>query len=251
MDLGLWPKALNNDGKVDGMYVAGVDYQFNPNWSASYFYADVDNLYRQNYLGINYKTAFKNQAKFDTHVRVFDNRENGDALYGEIDNQALSLGANLNYGPHSFGLGYQQMFGDHGSNPSAKTGEPYFPTLAGWVPQPYLDNWGVASFIRKDEQSVGATYSYDFKDAGINGLKATAKYWYGWNVDSAYESVNTLTGEGKENEFNFILNYVVPEGKLKGLGFQWMFIDVNFDNINGQTSDLQEHRIATTYTYKF
>jgi hypothetical protein len=43
----------------------------------------------------------------------------------------------------------------------------------------------------------------------------------------------------------------VPEGKLKGLGFQWMYIDVNFDNIAGQASDLQEHRIATTYTYKF
>lgn len=251
MDLGLWPKALENEGRVDGMYVAGVDYQFNPNWSASYFYGDVDNIYRQNYLGINYKTAFENKAKLDTHVRMFDNRESGDALYGDIDNQALSLGATLNYGPHSFSLGYQQMFGDHGSDPSAKTGAPYFPTLAGWVPQPYLDNWGVASFIRKDEQSFGATYSYDFKDAGVNGLKATIKHWRGWNIDSAYESKDVLKGEGKENETNFILSYVVPEGKLKGLGFQWTFIDVNFDNVNGQTSDLQENRIATTYTYKF
>lgn len=249
MDFGLWPKALNNDGKTDGMYVAGIDYQLNKNWSASYFYGDVTNIYRQNYLGVNYKNNY-DKLKVDSHIRFFDNAESGDALYGDIDNQALSIGSTLTYGSHSVGLSYQQMFGDHGSNPSAATGAPYFPSLAGWVPQPYLDNWSVASFIRKDEKSVGVAYSYDFSDLGIKGLKTTAKYWHGWGIDSAYES-SALTGKGKEDEFNFILNYVVPEGKLKGLGFQWMYIDVNFDNIAGQASDLQEHRIATTYTYKF
>ncbi|RSO55297.1 OprD family outer membrane porin [Acinetobacter lactucae] len=249
MDFGLWPKALNNDGKTDGMYVAGIDYQLNKNWSASYFYGDVRNIYRQNYLGVNYKNNY-DKLKIDSHIRFFDNAESGDALYGDIDNQALSIGSTLTYGSHSVGLSYQQMFGDHGSNPSPATGAPYFPSLAGWVPQPYLDNWSVASFIRKDEKSVGVAYSYDFSDLGIKGLKTTAKYWHGWGIDSAYES-SALTGKGKEDEFNFILNYVVPEGKLKGLGFQWMYIDVNFDNIAGQASDLQEHRIATTYTYKF
>ena len=251
MDFGLWPKALNNDGKTDGMYVAGIDYQLNKNWSASYFYGDVTNIYRQNYLGVNYKNNY-DKLKVDSHIRFFDNAESGDALYGDIDNQALSIGSTLTYGSHSVGLSYQQMFGDHGSNPSAATGAPYFPSLAGWVPQPYLDNWSVASFIRKDEKSVGVAYSYDFSDLGIKGLKTTAKYWHGWGIDSAYES-SALTGKGKgkEDEFNFILNYVVPEGKFKGLGFQWMYIDVNFDNIAGQASDLQEHRIATTYTYKF
>ena len=40
---------------------------------------------------------------------------------------------------------------------------------------------------------------------------------------------------------------------LKGLGFNYMYIDTNYTNINvpGTTSNLQEHRIATTYTYKF
>lgn len=249
MDFGLWPKALNNNDKTHGMYVAGIDYQFDQHWSTSYFYGDVTDIYRQNYFGVNYKNNY-DQLKVDTHVRFFDNAESGNALYGDIDNQAISLGSTLSYGPHSLGLGYQQMFGDHGRNPSAATGAPYFPSLAGWVPQPYLDNWSVASFIRKDEKSVGISYSYDFTDLGVKGLKTTAKYWHGWDVDSAYES-NALTGEGKEDEFNFILNYVVPEGKLKGLGFQWMYINVNFDNIAGQPSDLQENRIATTYTYTF
>ena len=41
----------------------------------------------------------------------------------------------------------------------------------------------------------------------------------------------------------------MPEGKLKGLGIQGMYIDVNF--ANPTKPDLQEYRVATTYTYKF
>jgi hypothetical protein len=45
------------------------------------------------------------------------------------------------------------------------------------------------------------------------------------------------------------VNYTVPEGKLKGLGVQAMYIDVNF--ANPAKPDLQEYRVATTYTHKF
>lgn len=251
MDLAKWPNNLTNTGRTGGMYVAGIDYQINPEWSASYFYSRVKNAYQQNYAGITHKTDLTENVKLNSHLRVFDNRETGDAVYGGLDNQALSIGTQLNYGNHSFGLGYQQMFGEHGTSANPLTGSPYFPTLAGWVPQPYLVNWGVAGFIRKDEKSIGVSYGYNFKDVGINGLTATAKYFKGWDVDSNYESAGKIQTQGKEDEFNFILNYVVPEGQFKGLGFQWMYIDVGYDNIAGQPNDLKENRIATTYTYKF
>lgn len=250
MDFGLWPRPLSNDGQVNGMYVAGLDHQITPYWSTSYFYGDVENIYRQNFLGINYKNNDE-KLKIESHLRFFDNAESGNAKYGEIDNRAFSTGSMFTYGSHRLGLSYQQMFGEHGSDASTRTGAPLFPTLAGFVPQPYLDNWSVASFIRKDEKSVGINYSYDFTELGLKGLTQTAKYWYGWGVDSGYESNQTLTAKGKEKEFNFLLNYVVPEGKLKGLGFQWLYINVDYQNIAGQSSDLQEHRIATTYSYTF
>ena len=53
-DFGLWPNELNTDkGKVregdsESMLIAGVDYQVTSELAASYFYADVDNIYRQN-----------------------------------------------------------------------------------------------------------------------------------------------------------------------------------------------------------
>ncbi|QSQ95270.1 MULTISPECIES: OprD family outer membrane porin [Acinetobacter] len=240
-DLSLFPQnnfatAVSTD---DGMYIAGIDHQFTPKVGGSYWYADVTNIYQQHYAAVNYKTTLAENTKLDTHVRYFDNSESGDQLYGKIDSQAVSAGAKINHGMHTVQLGYQQMFGEHGNK------APMFPTLGGWVPQPYLDNWSVASFIRKDEKSWSLGYTYNFADVGVPGLTATARHFRGWDVDNG-------AGEprGKENEINLIVNYVVPEGKLKGLGFNYMFIDTNYDNISGG-NDLEEHRIATTYTYTF
>lgn len=244
-DFKLWPKPLNSEagqvksGDSDGMYIAGLDYQATPSVGLSYFYADVTNIYRQNYLGASYNTKLDDNNKINAHVRLFDNAESGDALYGDIDSQALSLKAEWTHGNHKFDAGYQQMFGEHGD------AAPFFPTLSGWVAQPYLSNWSVASFIRKDEKSWSVGYTYDFKDVGAPGLTATVRHYDGWNINNGAGKTR-----GKEDENNFILNYAVSQGALKGLALQYMYIDVNYNNIAG-FFDLQEHRIATTYTYKF
>ena len=83
------------------------------------------------------------------------------------------------------------------------------------------------------ERSVTLNSDFSVKVKGLN------KEFYKWELPAK--------PEGKENENNVIVNYVVPEGKLKGLGFNYMFIDTNYNFGN----DLQEHRIATTYSYKF
>ncbi|MCU4565422.1 MULTISPECIES: OprD family outer membrane porin [Acinetobacter] len=243
-DFKLWPNELNTEknqikaGDSHGMIVAGVDYQLSPELGLSYFYGDVTEIYRQHYIGVMYNKKLDQHNQLATHVRYFDNQESGEALYGQIDSQALSLKAAWTHGSHTLDAGYQQMFGEHGSH------APFFPTLSGWVPQPYLANWSVASFIRKDEKSWSLGYSYDFKEAGVPGLTATVRHYEGWNVDNGNGT------RGKEDENNLIIGYTVPEGRLKGLGLQWMYIDVNYEQIPG-FMDLEEHRIATTYTYKF
>lgn len=224
------PPAYDNGAKADGMYIAGIDHQFTPEIGGSYWYADVKDIYQQHYVGANYRTKLGEKAKLDSHIRYFDNSESGDKLYGDIDNQALSIGAKVDYGAHTVGLGYQQMFGDNA-----------FPTLGGWVPQPYLVNWGVATFTNPDEKSWGFTYGYDFSELGAKGLNATAVYFTGADAKVAGKT------DQKSDELNLIVNYTVPEGKLKGLGFQAMYIDADFD----WKSDLKEYRVATTYTYKF
>ena len=210
------PANYDTGAEADGMYIAGIDHQFTPEIGASYWYADVQDIYTQQYVGANYKTKLGEKAKLDSHVRYFDNSDSGDKLYGEVDNQALSVGAKVNYGSHTFGLGYQQMFGDTA-----------FPTLGGWVPQPYLVNWGVATFTNANEKSWGLTYGYDFAELGAKGLNATAVYFTG--SDAEVKTAQGVLKDQKSDEFNLIVNYTVPEGKLKGLGIQGMYIDANYD----------------------
>lgn len=229
------PPQFDNGAEADGMWIAGIDHQLTKELGASYWYADVQDIYQQHYLGVSYKIGLGEKTKLDSHVRYFNNSESGDKLYGEIDNQALSVAAKINHGTHTVGVGYQQMFGDSA-----------FPTLGGWVPQPYLANWGVATFTVPEEKSWHVSYGYDFSEVGLKGLNATAIYFKGYDQQGtgAYQGQNFNT-----DEVNAIVNYTVPEGKLKGLGVQGMYIDVNF--ANPAKPDLQEYRVATTYTYKF
>ena len=230
-DLSLFPNNNPTTAKAaDGMYIAGIDHQFSSEIGGSYWYADVRDLYQQHYVGASYKAKLSEKVKLDSYVRYFDNSESGDKLYGTIDNQAISASAKVNYAAHTLGLGYQQMFGENA-----------FPTLAGWVPQPYLVNWGVATFTNKNEKSWGVTYGYDFSELGAQGLNATAMYFMGSNAEVAGKK------EQDSDELNVIVNYTVPEGKMKGLGFQAMYIDVDYD----WKTDLKEYRFATTYTYRF
>lgn len=230
-DLSLFPNNNPTIAKAaDGMYIAGIDHQFSSEIGGSYWYADVRDLYQQHYVGASYKAKFSEKVKLDSYVRYFDNSESGDKLYGTIDNQAISASAKVNYAAHTLGLGYQQMFGENA-----------FPTLAGWVPQPYLVNWGVATFTNKNEKSWGVTYGYDFSELGAQGLNATVMYFMGSNAEVAGKK------EQDSDELNVIVNYTVPEGKMKGLGFQAMYIDVDYD----WKTDLKEYRFATTYNYRF
>ncbi len=70
-------------------------------------------------------------------------------------------------GMHTVQLGYQQMFGEHGKPQCSRH-------WVGGCHSLTLDNWSVASFIRKDERSWSLGYTYNFADVGVPGLTATA-----------------------------------------------------------------------------
>ena len=224
------PREYDNGPAADGMWIAGIDYQFTKELGASYWFANVEDIYKQNYVGVNYNTNVAENTKLISSARYFDNSASANDLYGRIDNQAVSLSAKVVHGAHTVALGYQQMMGDNA-----------FPTLGGWVPQPYLVNWGVATFTNAKEKSWGFTYGYDFSELGAKGLNSTVTYFTGYDAEVA-----NLTDQ-KSDEWNVVINYTIPEGQLKGLGIQGMYIDANYD----WKTDLKEYRIATTYTYKF
>jgi hypothetical protein len=172
-----------------------------------------------------------NGYKLKTDLRYFNNNEDGRALDGAIDNRSYGALFTLLKGAHMLGVSYQRMLGDS-----------VFPTMNGYIPQPYLVHWSSLGFVRPEERSWGARYSYDFAGMGMPGLKFYTRYIKGTHWDRGGN-----LSDNQESERYLGLNYVVQSGALQGLGLDLRNIDVK----QKYGYDYNEFRVATTYTWKF
>ena len=218
-------KDLSSDKGLD---FVGATYNLTKNLQASYFNAVMHDIYKQQYVGFAHMADLGNGYRLKTDLRGFDNKEDGDALNGDIDNRAISGGFTLMKGPHRFTLAYQRMFGDS-----------IFPTPNGYIPQFYLLNWANQPFMRPQERSVGVGYAFDFAAVGVPGLTFSSRYIKGTDIYRANNS------DGHENERDLAVRYVLQSGPMKGLGFEWKnyLVQQNFGD------DFQENRFYTTYTW--
>ncbi|MGP0173454.1 OprD family porin [Pseudomonas sp. NCHU5208] len=228
----------NIQRRSDGLNFAGATYAFTPALSATYFYGQLEDIYQQQYLGGTYNADLGNGFGLKTDLRYFDNREDGKALYGDIDNRSYGVMTTLRKGAHAIGVGYQRMLGDS-----------TFPTLNGYAPQPYLVNWSTVAFVKPNESSWQLRYDLDFASYGVPGLKLMTRYLRGTGIDRG----NNDLDQNVESERNIVLGYVVQSGPLKNVAFEWRNIDVKTRYGNGAASgaDYQENRLITSYTFKF
>ncbi|HWT69284.1 MAG TPA: OprD family outer membrane porin [Pseudomonas sp.] len=224
-----WGTTDNLDS--DGLDFGGATYDITKNLQASYFYGVLHDIYQQHYFGLTHMADLGGGYKLKSDLRYFNNNEDGNALDGEIDNRAYGALFTLLKGAHMFGVSYQRMLGDS-----------IFPTLNGYIPQPYLVNWSSLAFIRPDEKSWSARYGYDFVGMGIPGLKFYSRYTKGTNWDRGGN-----LSDNQESERNLTLSYVVQSGPLQGLALDLRNIDVK----QKYGYDYNEYRFATTYTWKF
>lgn len=224
--------------RSDGLNFAGATYAFTPALSATYFYGQLEDIYRQQYLGGTYNADLGSGFGLKTDLRYFDNREDGKALYGDIDNRSYGAMTTLRKGAHAIGVGYQRMLGDS-----------TFPTLNGYAPQPYLVNWSTVAFVKPNESSWQLRYDLDFASYGVPGLKLMTRYMRGTGIDRGSNDLD----QNVESERNIFLSYVVQSGSFKGVGFEWRNIDVKTRYGKGAVSgpDYKENRLITSYTFRF
>lgn len=220
----------------DGLNFIGLDYNFTSKVSGSYWFGQLEDIYQQNYAKLAYSTVV-GDTKVTVDGRYFNNKEDGDAFYGKIDSQSYGLMTTIQTGGHTFATGARK-----------NEGRGTFPTLTGYAPQPYLHAWSNLGFVSPEEVMWHVLYTYSFKGLGINGLSTTFRYLHGDNIYRAGLSDNT------EIEKSLLVSYVIPEGKFKGLGFQWANIhtDTKYDKTTTNPgAKWQENRLIATYTYKF
>lgn len=195
--------ALNNkNGRFGGTFsadnfdLAGLDYQFTDRITGSYHFAELDDIYRQHFLGM-VATQPWGPGTFGADLRLAVSDDAGQAKAGNIDNTTVNGMLSYALGGHKVSAAYQHLSGDSA-----------FPYVDG--ADPYLVNFvQINDFAGADERSWQARYDYNFAALGIPGLTFMTRYISGDNVSRADG------GEGKEWERNTEFKYVVQSGPLK------------------------------------
>lgn len=212
--------------EADGYWVAGADYALSKTLNLSYQYAELQDVYRQNFFGINHVLNL-GPGRLKSDLRYMLSEDAGNARGGNIDSGALSGMFTYSLGGHAFGVGLQKMNGDTS-----------MPFLNGT--DPYLTNYiQLNDFAEPGERSWQLRYDYNFAEVGIPGLTFMTRYVKGDHADPA-----TSSEQGREWERNTDIAYVVPSGVLKNVGIRWRNAAYRSNFARGT----DENRLIVSYT---
>lgn len=218
----------------DAFNYAGGDYAFNAARStASAWYGQLEDIYNQRFLGFKHSQPL-GAWTLGANLGYYDSAEDGQALLGDIDNQALFALLSAKHGGHTFYLGYQAMYGDSA-----------FPRVFANI-TPLGNEVPTYEFASAGERSWQVRYDYDFSALGVPGLIAGVRYIKGDNVDAQATNRGGPRYEGEDFERDLDIGYTVQSGALKGLG-------VRVRNVVARSnyrSDIDENRLIFNYSWK-
>ena len=237
---------------VNKFYYGGVDYKLNKDLLLQYYYGNLENFYKQNFLGLVHNWSI-GPGVLKSDLRYFNSTDDGknshDPAYytsgsyqgqasgkGKVDNNLISGLFLYTVEGHTFGGGYQVSNGssdfpflNQGDGASA-----YIPT-----------DMQISKFARAGERTWQARYSYDFAKVGVPGLTAGAVYLRGDNIDT-YSGGKQVSNGASEWERDITVAYVIQEGALKNLGFMWK--NAMWRNDIASTRDQDENRLIVSYS---
>lgn len=226
--------------EADHYTYLAFDYKVLPTLSLSYHVAELEDLYRTNYVGMKLNQPLSTGAVI-ADVRVFDANETGDKSLGEVDNRTLTSYFGYSLKGHTLGGGYQKAWGD---TP--------FAFVNGTDTYIFAESL-VSTFTAANERVWFARYDYDFAAAGVPGLTLGVKYTKGEDVDPTMINTSQAAGlratgdSGKEWERMTDITYVIQGGPVKGLAVQWR----NSTNRSTYADSANENRLILRYTFNY
>lgn len=235
-------------------YFAGGDYNVTKDLTAQYYFAQLEDFYNQNFLGLTHILPIDDNSSFSTDLRYFRTTSTGANSSatgraqgygasgyttdnnGEIDNNTWVAMFTYSNGGHAVSLGHQRV--SDGSNfiqpnqgslidKGAGGGSVYLPT-----------DRMIQNFARAGEQTNFGQYIYDFAPLGVPGLKATIVYLKGTDIKAQN------AGDQSEWERDMTLDYVLQSGSLKGLAFSLRNGKSNTD----AGRNVEQNRFIINYT---
>ena len=206
----------------------GGTYAFSPQLAVTYYYAKLEEIYRQQFVGLVHTLPLGEGLSLRSDLRYFDSRGDGAERAGRIDNRNFNGMFTLAVGAHKFSGTFQQMSGDS-AFPFLNGGDPYTVNLVTFN-----------TFTRAGLDSWQARYDYDFAALGVPGLSFMTRYTDGRHAKAAG------IDNGRERERDTDLAYVIQSGPLKNVSLRWR--NVTFRSGNGLTNALDENRLIVGYT---
>lgn len=102
-------------------------------------------------------------------------------------------------------------------------------------------------FVKPEELTWHLLYSYNFKDLGIPGLSTTLRFLHGDHIARSGLADNT------EMERSIALKYIVPQGKFKNVGLEFIHYDTDtkYGKDYNKGNSFKETRVIVSYLYKF
>jgi len=230
-------------------YFAGGDWKVNSDLTAQYYYANLEDYYKQHFAGLGHNLAL-GEGSLKTDLRYFrttsDGKNGKEAGYsasgytrngdGKIDNNTWSAAFTYSLNSHAVMLGYQRVSED--SN-FVQLNQGNLPNEGAGGSSVYLlTDRLLNSFTRAGERTTFGQYSYDFASVGVPGLKASVAYLKGTNIQVRN------AGDAKEWERDIALDYAFQDGALKGLGLGWRYGVLR----GNAATDADQNRLIVSYT---
>ena len=213
---------------ADHFNMYGLDYKVNDRLTAQYHYAELEDIYRQQFVGLLANQPI-GPGVLSADVRLFKSDDAGSAKASTIDNRALGAMLGYSLGGHKVSAGWQRMNGDSS-----------MPYLDG--SNPYLVNYlQVNDFANAQERSWQLRYDYDFKAMGYNGWSFMTRYVNGDNI-----KVVGRAEEGKEWERDTEVKYIVQSGTFKDLSLRFRNATYR-TNYSKFARDVDETRLIVSY----
>ncbi len=236
--------ALSNE-----FYFLGGDYKVNKELLLSYYHGNLQNYYKQHFLGLTYTVALpKGSLTLDLRDFISDSdgknkskpayasagyyKNSATPTRGVVDNNLWSAYAAYKINSHEIGLGYQSL-----------SGQSNFPHLnqSDGSNVYLITDAMLGRFINAGEKTWHTKYTYDFAELGTPGLSASLLYWRGTDI-------RTSAGKDSEWERQYIINYVVQSGSLKSASISWKS-SVFRTNVHPASTnrDADDYRLTISY----
>lgn len=241
---------------------AGGDWKATKDLTVQYYFARLENYYKQNFVGLVHVLPLGEEQSFKTDLRYFDSDsdgKNGDIGYrfnnnggyaktpGEVDNKTWSAMFTYSFRGHSILVGHQSVSDDGGfvwlnqgnvvdgrNRPEGNGGTAFY----------LFTDAIVGNFSRAGEQTMFGQYAYDFAKIGVPGLKTSISYLTG-------DDIKDVRGgdDHKEWERDMRIDYIIQTGPLKGFGTTVRHGTYRSDG--SALADTDQTRVIFNYSYSF